>query len=452
MNDGSTDALPISTAGSATWKLAFVAVLLYTLLGDRLVLGLTTGGRGILLVLAPTLIVIATLAVLRTDARSAGFVRVDAFWLHAAPYLALVAILPLLGVATRPEYGLTNAYATTRGVVPLSLILIGYWTWLRGERSVRTLVHAIACLILINGVYSLLQFVFRISGGAGIPILTEMLAWDRNIQAFYSERYVILGRSSGFFVNANQLGTWSVVGMWWAICFLRGWARAGIATAAAISLLTSNSRGAIAALAVSTALAIALWATGRFRRGTYPPLLVAGATAVVATVAAAAMTIPLWIEMVPGIDRIRTGFAILTGRFDADFSFSERLRAWRGAWRFWMEHPLGTLGPPQLVFDHPIDNGILEALLQGGIPLVLAFLVLLGGGTCAVALRRSAGAFVGLASLGLLVNSFTSLPLTYTASAPYWLGLGLLYASHRRNAHRSQAREPSRTTHGCHGD
>ena len=74
-------------------------IVLCAVLADRAQIGLATGGRGALPILAVAAPVIAWLAILRYgQARTLRFVTHPAFLLGVVPYLALTAVLPVLGV------------------------------------------------------------------------------------------------------------------------------------------------------------------------------------------------------------------------------------------------------------------------------------------------------------------------------------------------------------------
>lgn len=65
--------------------------------------------------------------------------------------------------------------------------------------------------------------------------------------------------------------------------------------------------------------------------------------------------------------------ALLTRGPSMDPNAIGRLDAWEKAIRYWLGHPLGTLGPPQMAVGTFMDNDAVALLVQGGIVLIAAY-------------------------------------------------------------------------------
>ncbi len=122
--------------------------------------------------------------------------------------------------------------------------------------------------------------------------------------------------------------------------------------------------------------------------------------------------------------RVNKGVKVFTEGAGADENLGARIETWSRALDYHLSYPLGTLGSPEALFKSYIDNEFLRSLLQGGALFLLSYVALLVSGYRLGRTRRTQARFVALASLVILVDAITSLPLSSPAAYIFWLVSG----------------------------
>ncbi|GGK71107.1 O-antigen ligase family protein [Ornithinimicrobium pekingense] len=346
--------------------LALATLLAYLTLNERVALGRAPGFPG-LPVLEPVFIVAAVAAWL-----AAGRPRptVPGGWVvTVGPLFALLIALPLLGVLLG-TYGPTSLYSWTVVLVPLAVLA------LVATAPARTLVVCHAAIV-VHGGYALTQALFRV--GLVPPSVGQPLRqWDVETQRSLSEAYVIIGRSTGLFVNANTFGLWAVVSLVFSYACLRGWRRHSGVALAVVSIISSQSRTAIVCLL----LLGMIWLVLSLRDSVALSRLALRAVVFGLPVVLVSDVLGVFDQLLEGrlVERLASGAAVLEEGVQADSNLLGRLEAWRSAWDFAPMDPrlgFGTLGPPLVHFEGVIDNQFVAFYLQGGLVLVGAFLLAL---------------------------------------------------------------------------
>jgi hypothetical protein len=269
-------------------------------------------------------------------------------------------------------------------------------------------------------------------GQAGLvvnAVTAPFLNWDDAVRAAFGTEQVVAGRAIGTFINPNTLGLAVVFCVLYASYVWRGTGRILAWCGGAIVLLLSQSRGAFLALLLSTA-AVWLVEAARFRRlplGRLAGVLIASGvllglmtTPLPAAALRAADGIPMvdvWAERTSsGIRGLTTGYG--------DENLSTRYDVWAEAVQFSSRYPLGTFGPPQMLFGQSIDNEFMRLWCQGGAIALGAFLLVL------ITAYRSANQSVEArlawhSLLALAIASGSAVTLGNPPTALVWVSVGL---------------------------
>ncbi len=420
-------------ARAVLWGLAA-----YALLAERLVVPLDTGGRGllpVLMVVTPVVI----LGVVPLSHRGFRFLRNGDFWLYWGLYILLSCVLPILGVLIY-GYPLRSLFGALAGGLPLVFISVGHWIAAGPPERAALFRRLLAFLVVVQVLFAAGQYLYVHCHAEGWA-LAPLSKWDRSIQALYGEAYVIQGRSIGTYVNPNVLGIWAVMGFWAAALLLRGTQGTCCAILSLLTLVLSQSRGAMGTMAVTisafafTRIANTLVGNMKVRVGTVSKVL--------AIMVALVLSMPTMSGIVPGADRIASAVrSVFTGP-GVDVNLGARVLVWGEALALHRAMPWGTFGPPELVFGKSIDSEWVRLLLQGGVPLICAFVLSLMGGLRHVTYRKAENSFLAMASMGLAVLSVTSTPMGSPPIALYWVGVGWCLAGRRQGSGRALQAEPS---------
>jgi hypothetical protein len=431
---------------SASVMVAFT--LAYLLFADRLFLRLDTGGRGLLPVLPLLAPVVALLfAIVTGRGRDLRLLGEGRFWLACGLYVFTSVLLPLVAVMDA-AYSIRAVFAMVEGATALSMVLIGAAIARAGDRAAQSLRMGIVLLSVMQAAYALLQFL-QVSALFDSSLGARLLDWDQATQQAYSDAYVLYGRSAGLFVNPNALGLWSVLAFWAGAMLTKGRVRLLTIVATLTSLLLSQSRGALAAL-VGTVL---LWAAlnigvvlkhqrlGRWallRALSLPIIAITFVSAIAAVVERAAEHVDIVSAMSA---RFTSGLATIHSGAAADDNLQARVEVWARAGEFLRDHPAGTFGPPQVIFEHSIDNEYVRTMLQGGLPFGLVFILTLVTLILFLKHERPESQFIGFAACAIATCAWTSLPLGSTAMALVWLYVGVELGTRRsaRVAERARA-------------
>lgn len=328
------------------------------------------------------------------------------------PLFVLLVVLPVVGVVAG-WYGVTVLYSWMIVGVPLGILSLGRAARLHGLRLDRIL----WVLILLHGVYGLGQTVVRLGV---IPLeFWPTRAWDIASQAALSDAYVITGRSTGLFVNANTFGLWSCAAVLVGAFVLGGWQRNVAIALGVVGVIGSQSRTAIVGLAFLAMLYV-LYAVrnSRAARRLFFVVLAGLPFAIVAS------QFGMFSGLIESsfVQRLGSAVGVVSEGVDADGNLAARFESWNAALEFSAQYPFGTFGPPQALFGSFIDSQYVSFFLQGGILLILAYIFAL---LSPVALARRgvplAGA-LGAACAVVGLASFAMLPAESPAGvALFWL-------------------------------
>jgi hypothetical protein len=394
------------------------ACVMLTLLDQRLPILAQTGGRGAVPPSTFVLPIVALFLIMRFGPSALSSFATPAI-LAWVPYLLLGSLLPLIGVALA-EFPERVAFGAVDVIVALSAVVIGGsaavasvgrelpWTrWLVGA-SIVQFGYSLAQTLILAGVLS------------GEP-WALLRGWDLATQSRLGE--IVLGRSTGLYVNPNILGYSAAVLIVLGAHLPAGLARFIVVGGSVATLLLSESRGAtFALLATIIVLGVRRAIAGRGGGRATPRLILAGLVAVVVVFAVQR----LGLAEASVFDRLAEGVAALTGR-GTDEGLSGRVDLWAASLLLLDTRPFGTLGPPEMLLGSAIDSGWIRALVQGSVPYVAALALMLGAGFLLRAPTRDG---LRLQSLSLLIAlaAVSQLPLAYPPTIVYWLVVGTVLA------------------------
>lgn len=325
-----------------------------------------------------------------------------------APLLTLLIVLPIAGLAV----GTTSVPQMYTLLVPATILAV--LSLARAKRLHGLRLDLVGYLaILAHGLYGLGQTLYRLEI-VPASLWAPMVAWDMESQLSLNDAYLVVGRSTGLFVNANSFGLWSCLAIVFAVVTLRGRHR-GVGIVLGVSgVLGSQSRTALLILMVLLLIA----GVRALRDSKLASRIVAGAggVAVVSAFAASMGWLPRLIE-IDLVDRLVSGVGVISGGAAADANLAGRVSSWQEAWEFSASFPFGTFGPPQAHFGRLIDNEFVYLYLQGGVLLVLAYIVALA--SPAVLRRRGVPGATNLwvVSAVMFIASFTMVPLQAVGAA-----------------------------------
>ena len=397
-------------------------IALFLVLGDRLYMHFNSGGTGLLHyvdivipLMAGAIVVFGRKSITPRFASSRNLQC-------ALPYLVIGMFLPILGVlgGTYPWRTLMTLVVSARA---LCMIAIGIWLAKQPPHTRTLMKRCVMVCIVSQGLLSIAQFI-TYQGLASSPILSWISAWDVQSMTDHKDTYLITARSTGAFISPNNLGAWSLVGIWFSITVLTGIPGLACTALSLLTLLLSESRGSLFGFLVALALTPVFAA--RMKRSVWITL-------------AATITLTLGLGMLAlsrgGAfqneelqstamqDRLESGFAVFSGGAEADANAQGRLEVWISSMPFFLDHPLGTWGMPQFLLNDSVDSEYLAALLQGSVPYVIALFLALYGGI-RVTSDPSLRAFLALSVVSLAVNGISAAPFQGNSIGLYWLIFG----------------------------
>lgn len=405
-------------------------VFLCAVLGDRLVLPVSILGSGALPLVPLMAPVVALLTILALGTwRSLGFVYSPAFVVLVLPWILMTTILPLLGVLFN-GYAMRTIWDSTGGTTAVSFMIIGAaLSVVRNRAWAAWLIVA----IVLQLAYSLGQMAF-ISGFPSGDLFEPLARWDLTFQEPGTD---LLSRSTGLYLNPNELGTWAALATVLAVVFMSAkWRPVGVVMAVAL-LILSQARGATVAVVVAIAL-------GAF-------LALMGGRLSSMSLRSAAITVVLLLAVVPvvlllgsqgdAVGRFTALFDVLSEGTAGDANLSGRVELWAGVVELSADYPAGTWGPPGVLLEDSVDSAWFGHLAQGSIVYVVFLgLLMLAPFTIKRAPQRYAIWLVGTV---VAVASLTQNPLGEPVSVLFWalLGAGLQWQTATGNArHRSGPR------------
>ncbi len=381
--------------------------------GDRAVIGVSTGGRGALGLVGVAAPLVAAAIIMRLGPRQTlGFLARPVFVWTIAPFLLLSALLPVFGVMF---YGFEarTLLAVTSMTSALSFMVIGAALSMSDSRAwSRWLFLAIGLQLLYTGGQAI-----YLAHGPGWELFTPFHQWDLSLRALYGQ--LIEARGTGLYFNPNELGLWAGTAVIVAWTMLSPRLRGIGITLAAVTLLLSQSRGALVALLVALAVGGA-WAVVVGRSGRSNAIRTVVTFGLAALVGAGVvLTIGPSQEL---LTRFGSLLNVATKGPTADPNLAGRLDYWAAVLNLNLTYPFGTLGPPETILGTAVDSSWFRAFAQGSIPYVAALATLLAA-TLAVRNSRFGRGLVLVAVL-VAVAGLTQTPLDYPVIYLFWVLLG----------------------------
>lgn len=395
----------------------------YILLAERLFTRFSTGGRGILSVMELWMLATAAALLIFSERKATAFCRNRRFWVYFFPYILLASALPFMG-AFFNDYPFRTVLESLQGIQTVSLLMLGSWIACAGPSAWETGRKYIFFAIVVQSALAAAQFAHAngwVTGG----VFDLLLQWDVRTQQAYSERYVLTARSVGSYLNPNTLGYWAALAFWSALIALKGAPRFIGAVASVGVLFASQSRGSTLAILASLAVwfIYVMWSGDRrLRRARDLTLVVA--LCLLLGVISTGLLMQDRLSSTDPTNRYERGFRYLLEGGGADRNAQGRVLSWNLALDFFAQHPFGTLGEPRAMFPHIIDNDYVRMLLQGSVPYLLAFLLMLLGTFRLLATEGRMGWMLGLFSVVTAINAVTAHPLSYPVASIYFIGVG----------------------------
>jgi hypothetical protein len=424
-----------------------ILALAQAVLSERLVLDLATGGQGhvpVLVLLVPW----ATLALVvipfrRTLARVLGTSRFFLLWM---PFLAMGALLPLLGVACT-GFPARSLFAAWEALIPCAFLVIGCVVVLQAEAHGAAVARYFLLAVLLHFGLALVQTAGR--SGSLPGVLGAVDRWDLHSKEAIMPGNIVVARATGFYLNPNTLGVWSLLAFWTSFFLLRGRQRVLGCAAAFGTLLLCQSRGTLAAFLVSGGVYALTWllllADTRRRRQATLGLVACAASILILAGWAGMGSMPAIARNVPvlqeALERDASGLRVLSHGSAADVNFHGRTMFWQAAWQYLLAHPFGTLGPPQLKLKIPSDNQFVAVLAQGSFYYFSTLLLVFLGGVRLMRRSQPCDRLLAVASVALLINGLSASPLYYPSGYLYWLLVGISMGR-RHQQHPAEEMEP----------
>jgi hypothetical protein len=388
-------------------------VILLAVVADRLQISVSTGGNGAL----PLLDLIAPPAALLAIAaygsqRSLRYLGSPVFLLGILPYLALSAVLPVLGVMFY-GYPVRTLLAATGLTTALSLVTIGAALSDRNERAWAPWVFI---AIVAQFTYGLAQAVY-VARGPGWELFGPFHNWDLSLQALGG--VLVQTRSSGLYFNPNELGLWA------GMAALIGWSilpsrlRVLGVTLAVGTLLLSQSRGASVALvaALCVAVVVAFGQRSVSAERAMKALVSLGVVGGLVVFAVSVIGLPA-----VTLERFSSLLSVLSQGPQADANLAGRLDYWHAVITLNAFYPWGTWGPPELLLGTAIDSSWFQAFAQGSVPYAAALGVLFISTVMLV--RSRCGPLLCVLAVFIAVAGLTQTPFGYPPIILFWVLLG----------------------------
>jgi hypothetical protein len=425
---------------SAFWShIILISAVAYALFNRRIILGVSTGGRGNLQVLdlwIPTLALFISLGA-GSDSTFKLIRRGynSLFWM---PYVVITVALPVLAIIFQ-NYPLRNIYTASQGLVAFAFIILGAWIAAAGKEIPKLVSRYAATAVVGEALAALIDYLNK-TGLYPSSIGRFLLQWNVASENTLGEYSFLSWRCVGTFVSPNELGFWSVMAFWISARLVHGSARIVAMVAALLTLVLSQSRGSLFALIGTLALWIGYLVFSRDPRlrrvrdvTLVSVLFVILAAAWIGVVLSQSSNVSVADEF-SFIERFQNGLRVIVEGPSADSNADARLMAWRSALQFYYSHPLGTWATPRLVFGHYIDNDYVRTFVQGSPLYLIAMLLALFGGIRQITGRGSTARTSALFAGAIAINGMSAYPLLYPCIGLYWLNMGY-----------DMARRPTRT-------
>ena len=357
--------------GSPMVSFALLLLGAYLILGDRVELGLGDASFPVLLVGFVGVAVPVSLVWRPVWVRTPG---VKLFETVGLPLIVLLAVLPVFGVLFG-DYAPSSLLSWLVPLFPVAVWMI--CNAAIAARRQRFLLSVCASAIIAHGIFGLAQYLRR-TGMLPAQVSQALLQWDIAAQMRKDAAYVIVGRSTGLFINANVFGAWSAFAVVFGFRFFKGAPRVVLMGFGFLGILVSQSRTALVMGLVILVVGCLKVLSSRSRLMRAGLIMAVGLPGLALVVALVVRGGGFQVEE-SALARLSSAWRVLSGGVEEDANLAGRFNAWEAAFRFVFidGHPFGTWGPPQVLFESYIDNQFVSFLLQGSLPLVIAYCGLL---------------------------------------------------------------------------
>jgi hypothetical protein len=408
-------------------RLTALVFTLYITLGQRFTIGAATGGRGNVQPLEILFMFLAALLWFRSTLRTRKPVA-RGLWLPTiGPLFALLVLLPILGVVVG-GYEFHTLYSFTVVLVPLSIFVLGQ----ASEQYGVDIRNAAFAAILAQGFYGFAQMLSRVG------LMPEALwgwatRWDSQSQTAINIDYVLSARSTGLFLNPNEFGMWSVLAVIFSAVYLRKSKRLLGVILGALGVICSQSRTAWTALLVLLIgyLVASIVMSGLAKRAILVILLASPLVTILALLGVFSRLVEA-----NSTTRLLSGLDVLTQGASADPNLAGRYDAWGRVRALAAEYTFGTLGPPEIKFGGSIDNQFASFYLQGGVILVLAYVLALVAPFVLMHRGIPYARTLALMTGAIAIFSYTAAPIdSTTASALVWVAVAITFGALRNADH-----------------
>lgn len=388
----------------------------YTLLGQRVYFDRGPGEAVALANLIAIVLAVAILAFDRDERRTALSRLYRLPW--PAWFIGLWVVMALAAPAV--GYPIRSLFAATVPLAILAFVWMGSVIWTAGLETSAAIRRMLLVVAWGQFVVGLMQALFN-TGALVTPLQRALIGWDVHAAAAFGVE-VIHGRSSGLYLNPL---VYSLLGAILLVIALTvrysKTQRLLLALPAAGIVLMGASRGAILSLVVLAAVPLVHRARIMDRRKLIVSLLAGVASLGLAHVLLSLLLGDIYLR---SLARWSTLPAVLAQGASGDVNALGRVSAWSSSLGYWISHPLGSFGPPQMAVLTFTDNDYVTFLIQGGLVLLVAYV-----GTLASTFARrgesssprTVGFLVGLMALsGLTQTSALFVP----AFALFWTWVG----------------------------
>lgn len=358
------------------------------------------------------------------------------FRLYWLPFTACNLVLPVLAFLLN-GYPARGIFATWNAILPICIMFVGIVGTFRGGAYQRTISNYFLLAILVQALLAMAQMAGSLGYMPG-P-LRVIYEWDLAVKVKFTGNNLIVGRSTGFYLNPNSLGVWGLLAFWISFFLLEGRKRTIGLVASFLTILLCQSRGTLFALLGSAATyGIAL----TYRRGDREDRKrILHLTGLLAAIAIVLIATPEIGDSLHGLlldvpiigrayERYLSGAMVFTQGASADANFNGRVSFWYEIFKYISTHPFGTLGQPEYKLGIPMDNQFVSAFAQGNLYYLGALLLLLFGGARLIGSSLNTSKLLATASIAIAINGITAVPLSYPASYLYWAIVGVFLAEH----------------------
>lgn len=280
------------------------------------------------------------------------------------------------------------------------------------------LMYFLFFLMLLTTLFSFSQF-FYFSLGLNGPasVFSIITTYIQNNQLNFINSELIYGRSTGIFINPNELGFFSGLVFWLAFSIRENSKFLNFLIVVLLCIINiglSFSRTAIVALMVSLLFIFILKFYNNKIKISY-----------LYFVPFVFVFVFLFLSLFAGfVTESQLSRLLEINIFQSDLNQSnnliQRFEAWSHIVEFISINPLGTIIPPGLVIEHTADNQFIYAYAQGGIVLLI-FVILLYFNFIKISfISNRSYSYIG-AFIFLLFYSFTMPVLNSFICSIFWL-------------------------------